>query len=53
MNNMTKMYNKTISLILAPIISAFLFVTIITANPTTITGDLNTKEIQTAKAVLP
>ncbi|GAB6155164.1 hypothetical protein JCM17380_39150 [Desulfosporosinus burensis] len=47
---MTKMYSKTN--ILAQIISAFLFVTIITANPTTVTGDLNTKEIQTA-AVSP
>ena len=50
---MTKMYNRTISYVLAPIFSAFLFVTIITVNPTTVTGDLNTKEIVTANAVLP
>lgn len=50
---MIKMYSRTISYVLAPIISAFLFVTIITVNPTTVTGDLNTKEIITANAVLP
>jgi len=50
---MTKMYSITLARILAPIISAFLFVTIITINPITVTGDLNTKEIQTANAILP
>lgn len=49
---MPKKNIRTISYILAPIVSSFLFVTIITANPTIVTGDLNTKEIITVNAVL-
>ena len=48
---MTKMYKRMFH-VLIPVISAFIFVTIITVNPTTVTGNLNT-ELKTAKAVLP
>ena len=50
---MTKIYSKTITPILGTIISAFLFVTIITTFPAPITSDLNTPEIQAANQVLP
>lgn len=52
MKNMI-LYSKTMAYVLAPIISAFLFVTIITINPITVTGDLSTKEVQTVATVLP
>ncbi|KJR47963.1 cell wall lytic activity [Desulfosporosinus sp. I2] len=49
---MTKIYSKTITPILGTIISAFLFVSIITTFPATITSDQITPEIQAANEVL-
>ena len=49
---MTKIYSKTITPILGTIISAFLFVSIITTFPATITSDQITPEIKAANAVL-
>lgn len=43
---MNTMKRKATSSVLVPIISIFLFVTIVTASPTTVTGDLNTNQIQ-------
>jgi cell wall-associated NlpC family hydrolase len=45
------MKNKQLSLLLVPVISALLFVSIVTAAPATINSDINTKEIETANAV--
>ena len=50
---MTKIYSKTITPILGTIISAFLFVTIITTFPAPITSDLITPEIHAANEILP
>jgi cell wall-associated NlpC family hydrolase len=50
---MKNMKNLKWSLLLVPVISAFLFVTIITAAPATVSSDLYPKAIQTAESVSP
>lgn len=47
------MQSKLLSFLLVPVISTFLLITIVTAAPTTIIGDINTKEIQIVDPVLP
>ena len=48
---MKKIFDNKRTLFLVPMISIFLFVTIVTASPTTIIGDINTKEIKTIATV--